>query len=118
MECLGNFTATKELDAVEFAAHETGSAEEFFIHSCACVETLLEVVEVHNTVDGLEVCVVESALGQAAEERHLTAFEAGSKRTAGTSLLAFMAFAGGFAVARAFAYAEAFAAVFGSFVGF
>jgi hypothetical protein len=62
--------------------------------------------------------VVETAFGNAPDQRHLAAPEAGADRTAGAGGLAFSAATAGLAMAAAFALAEAFAAVFGAGAGF
>ena len=62
--------------------------------------------------------VVEAALGNAADQRHLAAFKADADRTAGTGGLAFAAAPAGFAVAAGFALAQPFAAVLGAGTGF
>jgi len=118
VEGLGDFATSKDLDTVELAADEFFSAEEAFVDGCASFEALFEGVEIDDTVDRLELGVVKAALGQAAEEGHLAAFEAGAQRAARAGFLTLVAFAGGFSVAGAFAYTEAFAAVLGSLVGF
>ena len=59
-------------------------------------------------------CIVESTLGDAANERHLTAFKANPDRAAGARSLALAAAAAGFAVAAGFALAKAFAPMLGA----
>ena len=72
----------------------------------ACVERL-ELAEVDRRVGDLELRVVETALGQTADEGHLAAFETEADAAAGAGLLALVALAAGLAVAGAFAAAEA-----------
>jgi hypothetical protein len=62
--------------------------------------------------------VVESALGDAADEGHLTPFETDANGTAGAGSLALAAASAGLAVAGSFALAKAFAAMFGTGTGF
>jgi hypothetical protein len=58
--------------------------------------------------------VVETALGYAADERHLAAFKPNANGTAGTRGLALAAAAGSFAVTAAFALPDSFPAVLGA----
>jgi hypothetical protein len=54
----------------------------------------------------MESRVVETALGQTPDERHLTAFESQTNAAAGTRFLAFVPFAAGLAMAGALTGAE------------
>src|SRR5262245_47714383 len=62
---------------------------------------VIEVLEVQGGILDGEARVAEASLRQAAEDRHLTAFEAEFPRIARTRLRALHAFAGGLAMSRA-----------------
>src|SRR5207248_332901 len=70
-----------------------------------------QVAQIHDRVILVEGGVVETALGQTPDQRHLAAFESEPNAAAGPGLLAFVPLAAGLAVARAFAAAEPFHAV-------
>ena len=59
-----------------------------------------------------------TALGNAADERHLAAFKADANRAAGAGGLALAATAAGFAMAAGFTLAEPLAAMLGTGTGF
>ena len=63
VELLADFSATEDLNSAERAAHEPGAAEKFFVDSGAIVETLFQIIQVNDPVNGLERGVVESAFG-------------------------------------------------------
>ena len=94
-----------------------GGAEGFLVDHAGDIE-LLEFAEVDRGVDDAELLVVEAALGQAADEGHLSAFEAEADAAAGAGLLALVALAAGLAVAGAFAATEALDAMSGAGTGF
>jgi hypothetical protein len=62
--------------------------------------------------------VIESALGNPADEGHLAAFKPDANGTAGPGRLAFSAASAGFAVTAGFALAQPFAPVPGAGPGF
>jgi hypothetical protein len=62
--------------------------------------------------------VIEPALGDAADQGHLAAFEPDTDRATGASSLAFATATAGFAMSGGFALTETFAAVFGAGPGF
>ena len=64
---------------------------------------LVQVVEIDDRVMLLEGRVVEAALGQTPNQRHLAAFESESNAAAGARLLALVALAARLAVTGAFA---------------
>ncbi len=83
--------------------------------------TVFEIVErfqVDRDVANRETLVVETALGNAANQRHLAAFKSDADRTAGAGGLAFSTATAGFAVAAGFTLAEPFASMLGSGTGF
>ena len=116
-QLLLQLAAAENLDRVVRAADHAGCEQGLLVHGGAVVEGI-ERVEIHDRKARLELRVVEAALGHAADERHLAAFEAEADAAAGTGLLAFVAFARGLAVAAAFAAAEALHPVLGAGPGF
>src|SRR5690606_6508038 len=75
----------------------------------ARVERAVQVAHVDDRVDLAEVLVVDAALGDAADQRHLAAFPADAHRPAGTRLRALVATGRRLAVAAARAAADALA---------
>ena len=63
VELLADFTAAEDLNAVERAAHEPGPPEKFSLIAGAIVESLFQIIEIDDAVNGLERRVVESAFG-------------------------------------------------------
>lgn len=112
----GQFAVTEDLDSVDRAANETCGAQSGFIDARSGFE-VLEIGNVHDGVLDLEVGVVETALRNTTDKRHLTAFESEADAAARTRLLTFVAFAGGLTVAAAFAAAEPLDAVLGTRTG-
>ncbi len=83
------------------------------VHPRAVVERV-QRFEIHRHVAGGVAGVVETALGNAPDQRHLAAFEADADGTAGTGGLALAAATAGLAVTAGFALAQPFAAVLGA----
>ena len=81
------------------------------------IEALLERIEVHNGVNGLEIKVVEPALGKASDQGHLTALKSKTDAAAGTCFLTLVASAGGLTVAAAFANTKTLLAMLGTWAG-
>jgi len=101
----GKFAITEDFHSAGRAVSESGAAQSGFIDSRAVFE-LIEGVEIHRDVTSGMTRVIETALGNTANERHLSAFKADSNRTAGAGGLAFTAAAAGLAMAAGFALAE------------
>ena len=83
------------------------------VHPGAVLE-LVQVAEVDGDVSRAVAGVVEAALGDAADEGHLAAFETDADGAAGTGGLALATATAGLAVAAGFTLAEALAAVLGT----
>ena len=79
---------------------------------------LIQVADIDWTVGSREAGVVETAFWDAADERHLAAFETDTDAAAGARSLAFTTATGGFAAATGFALTKPFATVFGAGTGF
>ena len=116
-EFFGQFAVAENFHAVGAAIGQADRAQRRFIHSRAVVK-LVQVADVDRDVARRETGVVETALGNAADERHLAAFKTDADGTAGTRGLALAAATGGFAVAAGFALAEPLAAVLRAGTGF
>src|SRR5262249_8974544 len=67
---------------------------------------ILQVRQVHNRITLVKSCVVESTFRQSPDQRHLSTFKSQTETSARASLLSFVPFATGLAVARAFSAAE------------
>ena len=116
-ELAGEIAVGKNFDTVVFAADELCLEERRFVDGGAILEPV-EIGEIDDGVFFFEGGVVEAALGQAADEGHLAAFESEADRAAGAGFLAFVPLAGGLAFAGAFAVAEALGAMLGAGTGF
>src|SRR5436190_13201063 len=92
------------------AIRQTPVTQRRFIHTRAVVERI-ERFDVHRDIIGRVTCVIETAFGNATDERHLAAFEPDADGAAGTRGLAFATAAAGLAMAAGFALAQPFAAV-------
>src|ERR1700726_1736683 len=91
--------------ARHIATNEFRFAQQFFIHNRARFK-FIQIAQVDDCVSHVEGGVIETALGQTPDERHLTAFESKTNAPARARLLTFMAFAAGFSVTGAFAATE------------
>ena len=109
----GQLSAAKNFDASRAAISETRALELCGVNSRAIFETI-EQLQVHRQITNGVTGVIEAAFGNAADERHLAAFEANPDRAAGAGGLALAAAPAGFAVAAGFALAKPLAAVLGS----
>src|SRR6185436_4255037 len=94
-QLLGQVPRSEDLHAVALAAHQARGLEGRAVDGRARRELLLELADVDDLVIGLEVRVVESELGEAAEHRHLSAFEVGAEAGALPGVLALPAAAAG-----------------------
>src|SRR5437762_3448991 len=74
----------------------------------------MERIKIHRDIARGVPRVVETALRDAANQRHLPAFETDPNRTAGARGLVFAAAAGSLAMAAGFTVAEAFTAMLGA----
>jgi hypothetical protein len=113
----GEVAVAEDFDAIDAAVGEAGVAQNGFINAGAVLEPV-QGVEVDREITGGMAGVVEAALGNTADERHLAAFEPDPDGAAGACGLAFATAAAGFAVAAGFALAQPFAAVPGARTGF
>jgi hypothetical protein len=117
IEFFGQFAVAENFDARAGAIGQTDRAQRRFVHARAVVKLVQARRRSRDVTDG-ETRVVETALGDAADERHLAAFKTDADGAAGTRGLALAAATGGFAVAAGFALAEPFGAVFRAGTGF
>jgi hypothetical protein len=107
------FAITQNFDSTGGTIGKARAAECRFIYACAIVE-LIQRIQIHRDVTGRVTRIIETALGDAANERHLSAFKANSNRTAGARRLPFAAAPTGLAMATGFALAEPFPAMLGT----
>ena len=101
-EFAGQFTIAKNFHAVRRAIGQTCIAKSGFIDARAIIE-LVEVLEINGDIAGCMAGIIETALGDAANEGHLAALKADTNRTAGAGSLAFAAATAGFAMAAGLA---------------
>ena len=99
------------------AIGQAGAAQGRFIHARAVIEAV-EGLQVHRQIAGGMAGVVESALGNAANQGHLAALETDANGAARTGGLALAAAPAGLAVAAGFTLAQPLAAVLGAGTGF
>ncbi len=116
-QTLGQLSVAEDFHVIVATIDDTAAAQHFFVDYCAIVEVFLESCNVHAEHFGFVIEVVESALGKATVQRHLTTFEANADRAARAGFLAFVAFAGGFAVTGAFTATKTLDAMLGSGIG-
>ena len=106
-------TIAENLDSLYRAIRQAGIANRGFIHASAILE-LIEIVKIDRHVIRRMARVVESALGDTTNQRHLATLEADANRAARAGCLAFATATAGFAVPAGFALAEALAAMLGA----
>ena len=116
-QLFGQFARAQNFDTGGLAIGQTHRAQRHFINAGAIFKSF-QITQIHRAVTNCETGVVKSALGDAADERHLTAFKADADRAAGTGRLAFATATAGFAMAAGFALAKPLGAVFGAGTGF
>src|SRR5216117_533178 len=97
-ELARQFPVTKNFHAAGGAVGEASASERGFIDARAIFE-LIERVEVYRDITGCVARVIKTALGNTTDERHLSAFETDSNRTAGARGLSFATAPAGFAMA-------------------
>src|SRR2546430_8302867 len=107
----------ENLDFLNRTIGETSIAKGAFIHARAVIK-LVKRFGIAGNVASRVAGVVEAALGDSADERHLAAFEADANGAARARGLGFATATAGFAMAAGFARAKAFAAMFGAGAGF
>ena len=112
-EFTGEFAVAENFETVAWTVRKAGVAEDFFVHARAFVKAV-EGFQIDGQIASGVAGVVEAALGDAADERHLAAFEADADRTAGAGSLPLAAPSAGLAVAAGFTLAKPLAAMFGS----
>src|SRR5204863_6951375 len=106
----GQFARAENLYSRSLAIGQSGLAERFEIDARAVLESIKRFEIDGDIPDGVPR-VVEPALGNAADQRHLGALEADANGTARTGRLPFAAAARGFAVTARFALAKTLAAM-------
>ena len=112
-EFTGEFAVAENFDTVAWTVRKAGVAEDFFVHARAFVKAV-EGFQIDGQIASGVAGVVEAALGNAANEGHLAAFETDADGAAGAGSLAFATAPAGFAMAAGFALAEALAAMLGT----
>ena len=107
------FTIAEDFDAIDPAIGQAGAAQSLFVDPRAFIEAV-EGLEVDRQITRFVPRIIEPALGDAPDQRHLTAFETNANGTARAGRLTFASAAAGFAVSAGFALSEAFAPVLGT----
>ena len=113
----GQFPVPEDFDTRCATISQARLAHNIFVHPRAIVEPIQQF-QIHWQIAGGVARVVEAALRDAADQRHLTAFEANTNRAPRARGLAFAAASACLAVAAGLALAEALAAVLGAGSGF
>lgn len=101
-DLLGDLAFAKDADAISRAIGQANLLERFLIDNSTILEVDIDIADVHNMEVLVPGTVRKTALGHAAEQRHLTAFEeetgeAGARR----SVLALATTTGRLAMTRA-----------------
>ena len=111
------FTRAQYLDLVATAIGQADRPQGRFVHPRTIVKGI-QAFDVDGDIRGRVTGIVETALGDAADQRHLAAFKTDADGTAGAGRLAFATASAGFAVTAGFTLAEPFAAMFSTGTGF
>src|SRR5262249_42005715 len=107
-QLLRHLAGAENAHAVRRALGEAGLLERFGVNGVAVLECLVEIADIHDVILLVPAFVGEAALGNAAEERHLAAFERERGLLgAGAGVLALAAARRRLAVARARPAADA-----------
>jgi len=112
-ELFGQLAVAENLDAVAVAINQANGTQGRFVHTSAVVKHV-QFRNINRQADRGELGVIETAFRDAANERHLTAFEADADGTARSRGLALATATGGFAATAGFALTEPFGAVLGT----
>src|SRR5262249_44174982 len=111
-QLFGQLAVAEDAHAVRGSLGETGLFEGLGVHRGAGLELRVEVADVGDVVGLIPRRVAESALGDAAEQRHLPALERPARVAGpGAGVLSLVAAGGGLAVPAADAAADAFLAL-------
>src|SRR6185312_11104858 len=110
---LGHITITEDLDAGAFAVGQANAAQRIEIHARAIFKNV-QRFDVYGNVNRGVARVVETALRNAANERHLATLETDADRAAGPGRLALATASRRFAVTAGFTLAEPLAAMLGA----
>jgi len=116
-ELLGQFPVPEDFDTRCATISQARLAHNIFVHPRAIVEPI-EQLQIHWQIARGVARIVEAAFWDAANQRHLAAFEPDTNRAPRAGGLAFAAASAGLAVAAGLALAEALAAVLGAGSGF
>ena len=109
----GEFPVTENFDPGSLAVSETRFSQDIRIHPRPFIE-LVQRLQVNWKVPSGVAGIVKTALGNAADQRHLASFEADSNGTSRAGRLAFAATPAGFAVAAGLALTQALAPMLGA----
>src|SRR5205814_9593797 len=112
-QLLLQLAVTEDFHAVRAPVRQAEVPHRGFIHARAVFEPV-QRFNTHRDVTGRKSRIVEAALGDPANQRHLVAFKADPDRAAGAGGLALAAPTAGLAVAAGFTLTEPFAAVLGA----
>jgi|SRR6516225_801195 len=104
-QALVQFTSSEDFHAVASAIDQTLLAQELLRHARSGIE-FFKIPDVNERKRNLECGVVETALGQSPDQRHLTALEPKSDAATRTRLLPLVSFSARLAVAGAFPTTE------------
>src|ERR1041384_7439767 len=107
------FAIAQNFDPGNVAAHEIRFAEQLFINNRSRFE-FIEIAQVHDREIFVEGRVVEAALRQTPNERHLAAFKSETNAAARARLLAFVTFAARLSVTGTFAATKSLYAMTGA----
>jgi hypothetical protein len=116
-QALGQIPVTEDFYVIVTTIDDAAAAKNFLVDHSTIIEVFLESGDVDAEHLGFVIEVVEAALGQTTVQWHLSTFEAYADRAAGAGFLAFVAFAGGFAVTGAFTATKTLNAMLGSGIG-
>ena len=105
-------TDTKNFNTIR-PIGQTRFAQRFGVNPCSVIESI-QRGQIQRDICNRMTGIIKSALGNAPDQWHLTAFETNSNGTSRTRGLAFAAATGGLSMTARFAVAKAFAPMFGA----
>ena len=109
----GQFAVAQDFNSLSAPVGRPGTAQSRFIDGRAVLKSV-ERFQIDGDIADGKTGVVKAAFGNAANQRHLSAFKTNADGTAGPGRLAFSAAPAGLAVTTGLPLAEAFAAMLGT----
>src|SRR4030095_9694735 len=97
-----HFTTSKNFQSFELSANMIRLPQHLLVDDSPGFE-VAEIIEIDHCDAPFKSCIIKTAFGQTADERHLPSLEAESNASPRAGFLALVTFAAGFSVTRTFA---------------